>query len=106
MTDLKNDTFYATIALVVDGKQIEVDSRPSDALALSVRVEAPIFVDDSVLDKAGILLDKDTGKPIFDETQKIDNQGKKLSDDELKKLSAFSEFIDTLDWDNFDKRKS
>jgi bifunctional DNase/RNase len=106
VTDLKNDTFYATIALVVDGKQIEVDSRPSDALALSVRVEAPIFVDESVLDKAGILLDKDTGKPIFDETQRIDNKGKKVSEDELKKLSAFSDFIDTLDWEDFDKRKS
>ena len=81
VTDLKNDTFYATIALVVDGKQIDVDSRPSDALALSVRAEAPIFVDDSVLDKAGILLDKDTGKPVFDETQRIDNKGKKLSDE-------------------------
>ena len=83
-----------------------MDSRPSDALALSVRVEAPIFVDDSVLDKAGILLDKDTGKPVFDETQRIDNKGKKLSDEELKKLSAFSDFIDTLDWEDFDKRKS
>lgn len=106
VTDLKNDTFYATIALVVDGKQIDVDSRPSDALALSVRVEAPIFVDDSVLDKAGILLDKDTGKPVFDETMRIDNKGKQVSDDELKKLSAFSDFIDTLDWEDFDKRKS
>ena len=106
VTDLKNDTFYATIALIVDGKQIDVDSRPSDALALSVRVEAPIFVDESVLDKAGILLDKDTGKPIFDETQGIDNKGKQVSDEELKRLSAFSDFINTLDWEDFDKRKS
>ena len=106
VTDLKNDTFYAQISLTLNGSQLEVDSRPSDALALAVRVEAPIYVDESVLDKAGILLDKDTGKPIFDETDKLNSKGKKVSEEELKKLSAFRDFIDTLDWDDFDKRKS
>jgi bifunctional DNase/RNase len=106
VTDLKNDTFYAQIALTMDGNQLQVDSRPSDALALAVRVEAPIYVDESVLDKAGILLDKDTGKPIFEEGDRIDGQGKKVSEEELKKLSAFRDFIDTLDWDDFGKNKS
>ena len=106
VTDLKNDTFFARIYLNVKGNQMEVDSRPSDALALAVRVEAPIYVDDSVLDKAGILLDKESGKPIFEDTAKIDNKGKKVTEEELKKLSAFQDFIYTLDWDNFDKRKS
>ena len=41
--DLKNDTFYAKVMLEVDGGQIEVDSRPSDAIALAVRVEVPIY---------------------------------------------------------------
>ncbi len=85
---------------------MEVDSRPSDALALAVRVEAPIYVEESVLDKAGILLDKETGKPIFEDSERVDKEGKKVSDEELKKLSAFREFIDTLDWEDFDKRKS
>ena len=106
VSDLKNDTFYAKIALDIDGGQLEVDSRPSDALALAVRVEAPIYVDESVLDKAGILLDKETGKPIFEDSEKVDKEGKKVSDEELKKLSAFRDFIDTLDWEDFDKRKS
>ncbi len=106
VSDLKNDTFYAKITIDMNGSQFEVDSRPSDALALAVRVEAPIFVDESVLDKAGILLDKDTGKPIFDDVEIANKEGKKVSDDELKKLSAFREFIDALDWDDFDKRKS
>lgn len=107
VTDLKNDTFYARITITLNGSQMEVDSRPSDALALAVRVDAPIFVDESVLDKAGIMLDKDTGKPVFDQADiKIDNKGKKVSDEELKKLSAFRDFIDTLDWEDFDKRKS
>jgi bifunctional DNase/RNase len=104
--DLKNDTFFAKIALDVDGGQIEVDSRPSDALALAVRVGAPIYVEELVLDKAGILLDKETGKPIFEESEKIDKEGKKVSEEELKRLSAFRDFIDTLDWEDFDKRKS
>jgi bifunctional DNase/RNase len=106
VNDLKNDTFFAKITLDVNGGQLEVDSRPSDALALAVRVEAPIYVEDSVLDKAGIMLDKETGKPVFDESERIDKEGKKVSDEELKKLSAFRDFIDTLDWEDFDKRKS
>ena len=106
VTDLKNDTFYAQIAITINGNQLDVDSRPSDALALAVRVEVPIYVDESVLDKAGLLLDKDTGKPIFEEGERIDKEGKKVSEEELKKLSAFRDFIDTLDWDDFGKKKS
>jgi len=106
VSELKNDTFFARITLDVDGSQLEVDSRPSDALALAVRVEAPIFVDESVLDKASIMLDKETGKPIFEEGSVLDKTGKKVSDEELKNLGAFRDFIDTLDWEDFDKRKS
>ena len=60
VSDLKNDTFYARILLNVDGEVMEVDSRPSDALALAVRAEVTIYAEESVLDKAGIFLDKET----------------------------------------------
>ncbi len=108
VNDLKNDTFYAKITLDVDGGQMEVDSRPSDALALAVRVEVPIYVEESVLDKAGILLDKETGKPIAEEEERelFDKEGKKVTEEEMRKLSAFRAFIDTLDLDDFGKRKS
>jgi len=106
VSDLKNDTFFAKITLNIDGGQMEVDSRPSDALALAVRVDAPIYVEESVLDRAGILLDKETGKLVADEADAIDSQGKMVSDEEIKRLSAFREFIDNLDLDDFDKRKS
>ena len=106
VSDLQNDTFYAKIILNIDGGQMEVDSRPSDALALAVRLEAPIYVEESVLDKAGILLDKETGKPIAEERDVADRQGKKVSEDEMRKMSAFRDFLDTLDMDDFDKRKS
>jgi bifunctional DNase/RNase len=104
VSELKNDTFYARIVLNVDGEQLEIDSRPSDALALAVRVEVPIYTEEAVLDKAGILLDRETGKPIMQEGEV--GGGKKVSDEEVKRMSAFYDFINTLDLEDFDKRKS
>ena len=108
VNDLKNDTFFAKIVLNVDGGQMEIDSRPSDALALAVRVEAPIFVEETVLERASILLDKETGKPILQEGEpgEVAGKGKKISEEEMKKMSAFHDFINTLDLEDFDKRKS
>ena len=54
VTDIADGTFYARVLLVADGKAVEVDSRPSDAIALALRVEAPIYVENSVLDEASI----------------------------------------------------
>ena len=54
VTDIADGTFYARVLLVADGKGVEVDSRPSDAIALALRVEAPIYVENSVLDEASI----------------------------------------------------
>lgn len=90
VNDLRNDTFYARILLIVDGKDMEIDSRPSDAIALAVRVEVPIYADESVLEKAGILLPPKDGEG-------------ELSDDELSKLTPFKDFIDTLNMDDLGK---
>ncbi|MGB9606445.1 MAG: bifunctional nuclease family protein, partial [Bryobacteraceae bacterium] len=49
VSELRDDTFYAVIWLEKDGQLISVDSRPSDALALALRVDCPIYVEDSVL---------------------------------------------------------
>ncbi|MBA7468877.1 MAG: bifunctional nuclease family protein [Dehalococcoidia bacterium] len=106
VSDLKSDTFYAKIILNVDGQQVEIDSRPSDALALAVRTDAPIFAEEAVLDKAGILLDEETGKPVMEESDEVDTKDKKVSEEEMRKMSAFHDFINTLDLDDFDKRKS
>ena len=54
VTELRENTFYAVITVSVDGSEIEVDSRPSDAIALAVRAEAPIFAADSVIDESAI----------------------------------------------------
>ena len=108
VSDLKNDTFYAKIILNIDGGQTEVDSRPSDALALAVRAEVPIYADEAVLDKASILLDRETGKPIIEEREEGETgaKDKKVSDEEARKMSAFYDFINTLDLEDFNKRKS
>lgn len=52
VSDLKENTFYALIYMTVNGDTIAVDARPSDAIALALRVRAPIFVEDSVIDSA------------------------------------------------------
>jgi uncharacterized protein len=54
INDLIKDTFYAKIVLILGEQKFEVDCRPSDALALAVRTEAPIFVEEDVLKKAEV----------------------------------------------------
>jgi uncharacterized protein len=54
VTELRENTFYALITVVVDGSELEIDSRPSDAIALAVRADAPIFAADSVIEESAI----------------------------------------------------
>jgi hypothetical protein len=62
ITELKNSTFFALIHLNVQGTIIEVDSRPSDAIAIALRAEAPIFVDEEVISKAKKIDLKEAGE--------------------------------------------
>jgi len=108
--DLKNDTFFAKIVLGIDGNTMEIDSRPSDAIALAVRVSVPIFADEDVLERAGIWLEKEGNKLLPEDneppTSKKDEK-KKVNEEEMrKKASAFYDFINTINLDDFDKRKS
>ena len=83
INDLKGNTFYANLHLNVEGKQLVVDSRPSDAIALAVRVKAPIFVSETVVKAteqmgllvANLLEDKDELGDIID-TMKPEDFGK------------------------------
>ena len=54
VTELRENTYYARITIVQDGKEVEIDSRPSDAIALAVRCEARIFASDDVIAESGI----------------------------------------------------
>ena len=103
VNDLADDTFYARIMLNVNGEQMEIDSRPSDAIALAVRTQVPIYAEDTVLEKAGVMLDKD-GQPL--EGKQLPGQETKVGEEEIQRMSAFKDFIEGLDLDDFDKRKS
>ncbi len=99
VNDLNNDTFYARIVIEVNGQTVEVDSRTSDALALAVRVDVPIYADESVLDRAGVILDAES------ETGDSEGLGKPVDPAELERLGAFKDFIEGLDLSDFDQRK-
>ena len=101
VNDLANDTFYARIHLEVDGRTLEIDSRPSDAIAVAVRSDAPIFVEEAVLDQAGVEL-TESGESAGEEGQPP--RPAPVNEEELKRMSAFRDFIGTLDLDDFDER--
>ena len=54
VTELRENTFYAQITVAIDGAEIEIDSRPSDAIALAVRADAPIFAAETVIEESAI----------------------------------------------------
>jgi uncharacterized protein len=103
VNDLENDVFYARVNIDIDGRHVEIDSRPSDAIALAVRVQAPIFAEATVLDKAGVALDNETNAP--ESAESAPEQPPAAREEELKKLSVFREFINTLDLDDLGKRE-
>jgi bifunctional DNase/RNase len=59
VTELRENTFYAQITVQQDGREIEIDSRPSDAIALAIRADAPIFAADRVIEESAIEFEGD-----------------------------------------------
>ncbi len=97
INDLADETFFAKLILDQDGKVIEVDARPSDAIALAIRTEVPIFVEERVLDTAGM---------VFDGEAESDGEPKEREEStpiDEEKLSVFRQFINTLDIDDSEK---
>ena len=86
ISDLRSEVFYAQIVLDVSGRRMEIDSRPSDALALAVRAKVPIYVSEEVMEKAAITPEED-----------LSEGG---GEDKLKG-SPFSDLIDGLNLDDF-----
>ncbi len=111
VSDLQNDTFYAKITIQTNGVSKEIDCRPSDAVALAVRAKVPIFANEEVMDKAGIHLDKETGKPLGQDAAggpltegSSPDKPAEVKPEELKSMSAFTDFIDSLDLEDFGKQ--
>ncbi|MFO7773660.1 MAG: bifunctional nuclease family protein [Dehalococcoidia bacterium] len=101
INELRDDTFYARILLNTSEGQTDVDSRPSDALAVAVRAGVPILVEETVLDEGGVLIDSETGQVVPHQT----SEEKSVTEDELERLSAFSDFINTLDTNKLGEEK-
>jgi bifunctional DNase/RNase len=88
VSDLVEEVYYARIVLDVDGRHVEIDSRPSDAIALAVRAKTPIYVEDSILERAGVTLEQDEPqKPAL----------KSENGDDADNLDAYRDFINSLD---------
>ena len=82
VTELRDSTFYASITIQQNGSEIEVDSRPSDAIALAVRAEAPIFADDRVIEESA-----------------IEFEGEEVNEEEI--VDEFRRFLDHVTPDEF-----
>jgi len=98
VSELKNDTFFARIVMDMNGQSIEIDARPSDAIALAVRVNAPLFVADQVMAEAAIV--PETG---LEDVDAEDVESAPVSEEEEEQLSAFRDFINELDLDDLGK---
>jgi bifunctional DNase/RNase len=104
VTDLSDDVFYARIVLQQNGREVEIDSRPSDAIALAVRARVPIMVDDSVMDKAGVMLSSDEEEEADAEGRTSQPELERAEGVDEERLSVFRDFIDSLDLDDFDRK--
>jgi hypothetical protein len=82
VTELRESTFYAQITVAQDGTEIEVDSRPSDAIALAIRADAPIFVADRVIEESA-----------------IEFEGEEVNEEEI--VTEFKRFLDNVTPEEF-----
>lgn len=98
---LENDIYYGSIVAEVDGKEIYVDSRSSDAIALSVRAHVPILVHPSVMDSAGIVPEQDMPE---DGDQPEKSEPAPLTKEGAERLTVFEDFLGKLDLDKLDDK--
>jgi len=98
---LRDDTFYGNIVAEVNGRTLQIDSRPSDALAVAVRTHVPVYVARSVMDSAGIVPEEDLQE---------ENAPKAITAKESEveggeeRLSVFQDFLEKLDLNSLDTK--
>lgn len=100
---LQDDIYYGNIVAEADGREIHIDSRSSDAIAIAVRAHAPIMVHPSVMETAGMEPDRE-----ISETSSAPARNEApppMTDEASDRLSVFKDFIDKLDIDSPDKDK-
>jgi bifunctional DNase/RNase len=92
--DLRDDTFFGNIVAEVDGRVLNIDSRPSDALALAVRSHVPILVSRPIMDSAGIIPEEDLQEST---TEKPSEKTEPEAEGGEERLSVFEDFLEKLD---------
>jgi len=95
INELADETFFAKLIVDAGGRHVEVDARPSDAIALAIRAKVPIFVEESVFEQAGLVFENEEteGEVEAEEVTEVDEE----------KLTVFKQFIETLDIDDLGK---
>jgi bifunctional DNase/RNase len=115
INDIRKETFYARLVIEVQGKKMDVDARPSDAIALAVRTKAPLFVTEAVMDKCAVEPEEDIysqAGPMTSREDRPNVEGARIErtapdivpHDKIdeSKLSAFADFLNTLNLDELD----
>src|SRR5690606_22308923 len=102
VTDLSQDVFYARIMIEQNGRMLEIDSRPSDAIALAVRTKVPILVDEAVMDRAGVKLEAegDTDEPELPPRKRASESTVTDAD-----MSDLRKILNSLERVDFDRRR-
>ncbi len=98
---LKGDIFYGSLILQLDGKVVQVDSRPSDAIALAARAHVPILVAEEVIQEAGIRPERDLYAELMgDESLANEDTLPEEPEDARKRLSLFEDFLTKMKSDH------
>jgi len=95
INSLSDDVFYGNLILEADGKQYQVDCRPSDALALAARMHVPIMVSEDVMSQAGIIPEEDI---TDDDSETLEKDSLEALEDE--DLDVFEDFLQNFDIDD------
>jgi hypothetical protein len=96
ISGLEKNTYFARIVLEVEGDTVEIDSRPSDAIALAVRTSAPLYVAEEVMQQAGMEPEEEMSLASGGLRSEYDEEGGDVATEDL---GAFKDFVEGLDLD-------
>lgn len=105
ISELAQDIYFARVLVTRNGETIELDARASDSIALALRVDCPIFVDEQVMDVAGVRLEDEEIEEAESESITASSGPSDSSRGSEDQLSIFRDFIDSLDLDDFGKHR-
>lgn len=106
VNDVRGDIYYARVVIEIDGKTIDIDSRPSDAIALAIRARAPLYVAEAVMEKSSLEPEEDVVLEDEEEEPEIERPTGETEEDveevDESQFSAFADFVNSLDLDELD----